>query len=156
MPGPLPGIGAAAGAIGASVPPETHTFPAPVSQSFDHSNTGGNVTCSCSFTNAGEVTGHVSDVPGTDVGDWISPKNSFSDYEIKAHKESGSTVTGTVDAWLSLGTTRTWSVTDTTVGMALAIATVSFQIRRSLSIDPAGTILWQSTGSHYGMTAERT
>lgn len=157
MPGPLPGIGAAAGLIaGYVVPPETHTFPGPLTADFDNTNSGGPATCSMSFTNAGEITGHVSDVPATDVGDWISPKNSFSDYEIKAHKESGSTVTGTVDTWLYLGTSRSWSVTDAVFGGGLAIASISFQIRRKLDIDPDGTILWQTNSTHYGLSAERT
>lgn len=122
---------------------------------FDNAPGGGPVSCTVTFKNDGNITGHISDVANTDAGDWISPKDSFSNYEIKAHQESGNTISGSaLDTWLGLGSNLSWTITDGVFGGASANAVISFQIRRTLAIDPTGVILWQSAPTHYTLFAQ--
>lgn len=60
---------------------------------------------------------------------WLrTASNSPSDYQIRATYISGNaTPSGTYDTWLSLGTSREWTLTRNNVGTS--VATVQFQIR---------------------------
>lgn len=66
--------------------------------------------------NDGDLLEQTTTTGPTDYGDWISPKDSFSNYEVRATATSGSVSSGTVGSWLSLGTSRTWSRTQSSVG----------------------------------------
>lgn len=44
------------------------------------------------------------------VGYWITPQTNMSDYEVRATLSSGNTPTGTLGSWLSLGTTKSWTL----------------------------------------------
>jgi hypothetical protein len=68
-------------------------------------------TAGYELTNAGEINQVVQSVR-TDIGDWISPKDSLANYEVEATLLSGSLASGTVGSRLSPGTTRLWTVTD--------------------------------------------
>lgn len=57
----------------------------------------------------------------TDVGDWITPKSAAgSDYEARMTKQSGNGTLdfGTEATWESLGTTRTWGISHSSIGTA--------------------------------------
>jgi hypothetical protein len=61
-------------------------------------------------------------------GVWISPQVGMDQFEVRATLNSGTLTSGTVGAWLSLGTTRSWNNTSSTVPGQSANLTV--QIRR--------------------------
>jgi len=44
------------------------------------------------------------------VGDWITPQTNMSDYEVRATLSSGDTPDGTLGSWLSLATTKSWTL----------------------------------------------
>lgn len=60
-------------------------------------------------------------------GNWIVPATNMANYEVNATLDSGS-VSGTFGSWLSLGTDRTWTLTNTISGTDTGQITV--QIRR--------------------------
>ena len=49
-------------------------------------------------------------------GFWVSPTTAGSEWEIRATVASGVTPSGTVNAWLALSSSRTWSVSVTGSG----------------------------------------
>lgn len=62
-----------------------------------------------------------------DLGDWVIPNGSASLYEVRATLNSGAVTTGTTGSFLSLGTTRTWTVTRATVGVSAANLTIDIR-----------------------------
>lgn len=55
-----------------------------------------------------------------DVGDWITPKTGMANYDVKATLLSGSLTAGTTGSNLNLGTTRSWTRSQTSVGSSVA------------------------------------
>ena len=90
-------------------------------------------TASYSLENDGDI---VVTTDG-DIGDWIGPKDSFSDYECQMATVSGTVTTGTVDSYLGLGTTRTWTKARTTIGISEFVGTLT--IRRVVDSVVLGT-----------------
>lgn len=87
-------------------------------------------TAAYSLENDGDVSRTVNGAV-TDLGDWMSPKNSglASLFECRATLNSGSLTGGTTGSWLGLGTTRSWTRTQTSVGASAANLTI--EIRRA-------------------------
>lgn len=90
---------------------DSHTFPVD-GQTYEFSRTGEFVAvASFSLRNDGDFYGTMDAAP-SDVADWISPKDSFSDYEVMVIQSSGDTMGGdATSTWLNLGTTRTFTLT---------------------------------------------
>lgn len=84
---------------------------------------------SASYTLQGD--GDISEnVSGSeiDIGDWISPKDSFSDYEVYAEVLSGTLTIGTVDSWLPMTEDRVWTKVNASVGtVSQCELTISFR-----------------------------
>lgn len=64
----------------------------------------------------------------SDLGDWISPKVGMGNYDVKATLLSGTLTAGTTGSNLNLGTTRSWSRAQTSVGSSSA------QIRLDITV----------------------
>lgn len=88
-------------------------------------------TAQYSLTSSGDIRATAGNNTLVDIGDWISPKGGASNfYEARATVTSGSLTTGTTGAWLGLGTTRTWTLTQSSAGLtSTCIFTV--EIRRA-------------------------
>lgn len=98
------------------------------------------------FTNTGTYAG-VGNVEGFS-GNWITPTSAAgSAYEIRLTVNSGSTPSGSApNIWLSLGTTRTWTISQSGVGSDSSNVTI--EIRRASS----GAVL-SNGGGPFDMTA---
>lgn len=59
--------------------------------------------------------------------DWVTPNGAASNYECYATLSSGTLSTGTTGSWLSLGTTRDWTVTRSTLGLKSCTFTVDIR-----------------------------
>jgi hypothetical protein len=99
------------------------------------------------FTNAGAYTG-VGNTEGFS-GNWITPLAAAgSNYEIRMTVNSGSTPTGSATGlWLSLGTTRTWTISQ--AGIGTNASNVTIEIRRAST----GEVL-SNGGGAFDMTAD--
>lgn len=67
----------------------------------------------------------------TPAGEWLSG-GTPSDYEVMVTLSSGSSPTGTLNSWLDLTTSRTWSVSASrpgTIGSTVVTSNLSVQIR---------------------------
>jgi hypothetical protein len=61
----------------------------------------------------------------TDIGDWLTPKAFFSQFECRLTQNSGTALGGSaLSTWLNLGTTRTWTLARNTDGTNTAGATL--------------------------------
>jgi hypothetical protein len=87
-----------------------------------------NASAQFALTSSGDVQTQTVLAGTTDVGDWVSPKQGFSNYECMMTTVSGSLTSGTAGSWLGLGTTRTWVRNQTSVGVSDYVGTL--QIRR--------------------------
>jgi hypothetical protein len=87
---------------------------------------GFGASCTYSLENDGDIV-HGSGA-GTDQGDWITPKESFSNYEARATLTSGALSSGTTGSWLNLGTPRSWVCS--VPGEGSQSATLTIEIRR--------------------------
>jgi hypothetical protein len=98
------------------------------------------------FSNTGSYTG-TGNVEGFS-GNWITPTSAAgSAYEIRMTVNSGSTPSGSATGtWLSLGTTRTWTISQSGAGTTTSNVTV--EIRRAST----GTVL-SNGGGAFDMTA---
>lgn len=65
---------------------------------------------------------------------------STSNYEIKATALSGTPTTGTLDSWVSLGTTRTWTLSQSIPGDATCILSIEIRNAVSLSVVDTATV----------------
>jgi hypothetical protein len=63
------------------------------------------------------------------LGNWISPVGSAGLYEARATLMSGSSPVGTLNSWLALSTTRTWTIVDTAPGGISKFCTIRIEIR---------------------------
>lgn len=74
-------------------------------------NTGGAGVAQYRLSNIGDVVAtQGSNSPLIDVGDWITPKESFGLYSARLTILSGVVTSGPVGSWVNLGTTRTWTL----------------------------------------------
>ena len=72
---------------------------------------------------------------------WIIPQVGMSDYEARATLNSGSITSGTLDAWVSLGTSRTWQVVRSISGVSGANLTIEIRLTGGSVIDSATVTL---------------
>lgn len=76
----------------------------------------------------------------SDYGDWISPKDSFSNYEVRATESVGTVSSGTVGSWLSLGTARTWTRTHSGAGTSSVQLLIEIRHAITLIVRASATI----------------
>ena len=107
----------------------------------------GSAAAEVTFTNTGTYAG-TGNIQGFS-GNWISPISAAgSAYDIRMTVNSGSTPTGSsTGVWLSLGTTRTWTISQGVVGTTAS--NVTLEIRKAST----GAVL-SSGGGAFDMTAE--
>lgn len=105
-------------------------FSGSVVQSFSGSvQTSGGATASFTLSSTGSRTAlNGSGESGGQV--WISPQSGMDLYEVRATATSGSVSSGTVGAWLSLSSSRTWSRTSTNP-MGANTVTLQLEFRRA-------------------------
>lgn len=100
-------------------------------------------TCTFGLTAAGDVT-----VNGADVGDWITPKGGFGNYECNLTVNSGSTPTGSATAtWLNLGTNRSWTISQSGVGTNTSNCTIQIRLASSGAVLDSATVTFSATVS---------
>lgn len=70
-----------------------------------------------------------------------------SDYEIRATLQSGPSGTGTYNTWLGLGSSRSWSLTNTQNSTSVVQNVVRFEIRRASNqtLQASGDITFTAT-----------
>jgi hypothetical protein len=85
-------------------------------------------TCYYQINSNGNVYGTNVGVPLDLLEQWATPTSIASQYEVFATLNTGSLSSGTTGSWLSLGTTRLWSVTRTTVGAR--VANMTMEVRK--------------------------
>jgi len=81
-------------------------------------------TASFSLTNTGIIASN-----GNPDGFWIVPQSGMGEYQARATLLSGALTSGTLNSWLSLGTTRIWEIT--TSNPDLSEAELLIEIRRT-------------------------
>lgn len=111
--------------------------------------TPGSAAASVTFANDGTYTS-VGNIEGFS-GNWITPTSrAGSAYDIRMTVNTGSTPTGSsTGIWLALGTTRSWSLSQS--GLGTTEANVTIEIRRASS----GSVL-SSGGGAFDITATVT
>lgn len=83
-----------------------------------------------------------------DRGDWITPKTAAGNaYEARVTVNSGALSTGTAGVWQALGTTRSWSVQQGTVGTNTANITVEIRLAVSGLVLATKTVVITATVS---------
>lgn len=83
------------------------------------------------------------------VGFWFEDVDSPSDYECRATADPGEVSSGTLNTWLSLGTSRTWTLSSPTVSGVLE-GEIFVEIRRAsdqVVLDSATITLQAERGS---------
>ena len=76
----------------------------------------------------GDIT-VITSVGSVDYGDWITPKAAAPGaYEIMVHQDSGDAVTGVLDTWQALTSSRSWSLEQIVAGEKSASLTVSIRL----------------------------
>lgn len=94
-----------------------------------------------SIENDGDLAEYFGSGGGlSDYGDWISPKDSFSNYEVRATESVGAVSSGTVGSWLSLGTTRTWTRTHSGAGTSSVQLLIEIRHAITLVVRASATI----------------
>jgi hypothetical protein len=84
--------------------------------------------------------GTASSISFNDLGDWVVPNGSANLYEVRATVNSGAVTTGTTGSWLSLGTTRTWTLTRSTVGISSVNLTIDIRLIGGTTILATGNV----------------
>lgn len=109
---------------------------------LDPGSAGAEVT----FTNTGTYVG-TGNIQGFS-GNWITPTSAAgSAYDIRMTRNSGATPTGsTTGIWLSLGTTRTWTISQGGIGTTASNVTVEIRNASTLAVLSDG-------GGAFDMTA---
>ena len=99
------------------------------------------------FLNNGTYTG-TGNIQGFS-GNWITPTSAAgSAYDIRMTRNSGATPTGsTTGIWLSLGTTRTWTISQSGIGTTASNVTVEIRNASTLAVLSDG-------GGAFDMTAD--
>lgn len=90
---------------------------------------GATATASFTIANDGDIDATATNNTIADRDDWIAPKQNMALYEVRATLQSGGPLTsGTMGAYLSLGTSRTWTLVIAPVGSVSA--NVLYEFRR--------------------------
>lgn len=97
--------------------------------STDNANEPADASASYSLTSGG-----LEDVTPGGSGTWLL-SGSASDYDARATLVSGAVSSGTLNTWLNLGTTRSWTRTQTVAGSSAV--TLQIEIRLAAT----GTVL---------------
>lgn len=107
----------------------------------------GSAAAEVTFTNTGTYTG-TGNIEGFS-GNWITPTSAAgSAYDIRMTVNSGSTPTGSATGiWLSLGTTRTWTISRSGIGTNASNVTVEIRNASTLATLSNG-------GGAFDMTAD--
>jgi hypothetical protein len=113
----------------------------------DFQITPGTAAAEVTFTNAGAYTGS-GNIQGFS-GNWITPTSAAgSAYDVRMTRNSGSTPSGSATGvWLSLGTTRTWTITQPGAGTTASNVTVEIRNASTLAVLSDG-------GGAFDMTAD--
>lgn len=74
------------------------------------------------------------------IEDWVTPNSAASNYECFVTVTSGTLSSGTSGSWLSLGTTRDWSVTQTAIGVKTCVFTVDIRKISTTTVLDSATI----------------
>lgn len=82
----------------------------------------------------------------TFIQNWISPQSGMSGYEVRATVASGSggTLNGTTGSWLSLGTSRTWELTESANTLATRVLTIEIRNATTLVVQTSASITLQA------------
>jgi len=105
----------------------------------------GTATATFELTNGGDI--RVSSGNGTisDVGDWITPKFGFSGFEARLTVNSGTTPSGAATgSFLSLGTTRTWTIARAVLGIESSGCTLQIRDATTLTVLASSTITFSA------------
>lgn len=107
----------------------------------------GSASAEVTFTNTGTYTG-TGNIQGFS-GNWIVPLSAAgSAYDIRLTRNTGSTPSGSsTGVWLSLGTTRTWTISQSGVGTTTSNVTVEIRNASTLAVLSDG-------GGAFDMTAD--
>lgn len=90
---------------------------------------GATATASFTIANDGDIDATATNNTVADRDDWIAPKVNMALYEVRATLQTGGPMTsGTMGSYLSLGTSRTWTLAIAPVGNISA--TVLYEFRR--------------------------
>ena len=92
---------------------------------------GGTAFASFSLDSSGAYTSVGTTAPS---GSWKTGSDASSNYEARMSISSGSFDSGTTGSWLSLGSTRTWSMTQSTSGSQFAQATLEIRNASTLTV----------------------
>lgn len=107
----------------------------------------GSASATYSLQNDGDIE-TTNNLGTTDQGDWIAnPKANFSGYEVRATETSGTVSTGTVDSWLGLGTTRTWTADQSGLGEKTCAILIEIRGATSLATLASASIVLTATVS---------
>lgn len=80
------------------------------------------------------------------AGQWIMPASAAgSVYEVRATETSGTVSSGTVGSWLPLGTTRTWTLAQTSVGVSTCVLTIEIRMASSGAVLDTATVTLEAT-----------
>lgn len=77
-------------------------------------------------------------------GEWLT-SGSASSVEVRATLQSGSTPSGTLNTWLNLGTTRSWTLSRTGIGTSSCVLLVELRNAASGTVLDTATITLQVT-----------
>jgi hypothetical protein len=107
----------------------------------------GSAAAEVTFTSTGTYTG-TGNIQGFS-GNWITPTSAAgSAYDIRMTVNSGSTPTGSATGiWLSLGTTRTWTISRSGIGTTASNVTIEIRNASTLAVLSDG-------GGAFDMTAD--
>lgn len=72
--------------------------------------------------------------------DWVTPNSAAANYECYVTVSSGSLTSGTSGSWLSLGTTRMWTITQFTLGQRICVFTVDIRKIGTTTVLDSATI----------------
>ena len=99
-----------------------------------------NASAGYSLTSTGDVV-RVTSSGSTIVAQWVVPTSAASAaYEVRASIVSGSVSAGTTGSWLSLGSTQTWTRTQTTIGSSTVVLTVEIRAASTGAVLSTATI----------------
>ena len=83
-----------------------------------------------------------------DVGDWITPISAAgANYEVRATVNSGSLTSGTTGSWLALSSTRTWTLTQTTVASSACELLIEIRNTSTTIVMDSSTVTLQAEKS---------
>jgi hypothetical protein len=101
---------------------------------------GSSCTVQYSLTSGGKEQYFDENSTSTPIGDWVIPNGSAAGYECRLTATTGTFSTGTMATWLALTSTRTWTVTQATVGVKQAIGTIEIRDATTLVVKATATV----------------